>query len=89
MLKESQDVVKLIRAMTSAIQESRKDGDLDWFDIPKFAPVVVAGRTAIEGADKIDDEIKAATSEELIALTSDVLDAAMKLMAAITAEATV
>lgn len=82
-MKEANEVLQLGEAIAAALTEAKKDGDIDWMDLPKFAPVIGRAKAAIEGADKIDDEFLAATTEELVAFSQRALQLLLGLTKAV------
>jgi len=64
-MKEANELLELCEALAKALAEAKKDGNINWMDLPKFAPVIGKAKAAIEGGDKIDDEFNAATTEQL------------------------
>ena len=83
MMKESLEVLQLGEAISAAIAEAKKDGSIDWMDLPKFASVIGRAKAAIEGADKIDDEFLAATTEDLVAFSSRAMQLILSLTKAV------
>jgi hypothetical protein len=82
-IKESLELVDLILVIAEAISESKKDGDLDWFDIPKFAPVILAARKAIQDSDKIQLELNDLSPDECKMIAMESLKAGQALVGAI------
>lgn len=82
-MKEATELLQLGEALASALVEAKKDGDIDWMDLPKFAPVIGKAKAAIEGGDKIDDEFKAASAEQLAAFSQRALQLLLTLTSAV------
>lgn len=82
-IKESLEMVAMIKELAKALEASKGDGKVDWKDLPKFAPVVVAASKAVNGGHLIPVEIKDLTPEESQILISDLLDAATALVMAV------
>jgi hypothetical protein len=82
-IKESLELVDLILALSQAIKEAKKDGILNWMDIPKFAPVIIAAKKAIEGSDQIEAEIKDLNETEAQIVALAALTAGQALLGAI------
>lgn len=82
-VKESLELVDLILAMAEAIKQAKKDGVVNWFDLPKFAQVVIAAKKAVEGSDWIDEELKDLSVEEAQLVAAAALSAGQALMEAI------
>jgi hypothetical protein len=82
-IKESLELVDLILSMADAIKQAKKDGVVNWFDLPKFAPVVIAAKKAIDGSEWIDEELKDLSAEEAQLIATAALSAGQALMEAI------
>lgn len=82
-VKESLELVDLILAIAEAIKQAKKDGVVNWFDLPKFAPVVMAAKKAIDGSDLIDEELRDLSAEEAQLVATAALSAGQALMEAI------
>lgn len=72
-VKETQDVIQLIRVLAKAMSDAKADGHINILDMPKLAPVLIALKAAVDGSDKIAGEIKAA-SGDLVTLTTLLTD---------------
>jgi hypothetical protein len=83
-VKETQDVIQLIRVLAKAISDAKADGHINILDMPKVAPVVVALKVAVDGSDKIKAEIKAA-SVDLTTLTTLLSDSVTAMLALVDA----
>lgn len=81
--KEAGEVITMLEDLAGAIVAAKADGHVDWMDLPKFAPVVMSARAAVEGGDKIPAEIKSMTGPQAMALAEQAISAAMKLVAAV------
>jgi hypothetical protein len=79
-MKEANELLELGEALAKALTEAKKDGNINWMDLPKFAPVIGKAKAAVEGGDKIDDEFKAASAEQL----ADFSQRALQLLLALT-----
>tara|TARA_R110000868_G_scaffold260795_1_gene518905 strand:- start:1108 stop:1380 length:273 start_codon:yes stop_codon:yes gene_type:complete len=82
-IKESIELIDLIIVLSTAIREANRDGVVNWMDIPKFAPVIIAAKKAIEGSDKIEDEIRDLSAEDSRTLAVAALTAGQALIYAI------
>jgi ABC-type nitrate/sulfonate/bicarbonate transport system substrate-binding protein len=82
-VKESLELVDLIFSLAFAIKEAKKDGIINWMDLPKFAPVIIAAKKAIDGSHLIDAELKDLSQEEAQLVATAALDAGQTLMEAI------
>jgi hypothetical protein len=82
-LKESNDILVLAAALSQSIKSAKADGHVDWMDLPKFAPVVLAAKAAIEGGDKVPGEFSAATTDELVQFAQAAFEAITGLVEAV------
>lgn len=82
-IKESMELIDLILSCADAITNAKRDGVINWFDLPKFAPVVMASKKAVDGSDKIDDELKDLNAEEAQLIASAALFAGQALVKAV------
>ena len=84
-LNETQDFIALIDVLGTAIAEAKKDGSVDWKDAPKLVPVMVALKSALNGSDKIAEELKEAYDNPVLAnlLLDQLMAASMKLLDAV------
>lgn len=82
-IKESLELLGLISTIAECLAEAKKDGVINWMDLPKFAPIIVAAKKAIEGSEFIDDEIKDLSAEESQVLAKASLEAGLKLIEAV------
>lgn len=82
-IKESLEIVELLKTVAEAISAAKDDGHINWFDVPKFAPVIVSARRAVENSHLIDDEIKDLSAEESQVLAKAALVAGTLLMEAV------
>lgn len=82
-IKESMELIELILSCADAITNAKRDGVINWFDLPKFAPVVMAAKKAVDGSDKIDDELKDLNAEEAQLIASAALFAGQALVKAV------
>jgi hypothetical protein len=57
-MKETMELLDLMKVMAECYVEAKKDGSVNWFDLPKFAPVLSRLTAAFDGADKIGEELK-------------------------------
>jgi hypothetical protein len=82
--KETQDVIQLIRVLAKAVSDAKADGHINILDMPKLAPVLLALKAAVDGSDKIQAEIKAA-SVDLATLTELLTDSLSAMLALVDA----
>lgn len=57
-IKETQEAITLISKMADAIAAAKADGSIDWKDLAKLGPVVVAMKAAVDGGNLIPAELK-------------------------------
>lgn len=57
-MKETMELLDLMKVMAECYVEAKKDGSVNWFDLPKFAPVLTKITQAFDGAEKIGEELK-------------------------------
>lgn len=82
-IKESKEVIVVIRALADFIKKAKVDGEINWWDLPSAGPVIIAVNNAVKGADKIADELKDLSSEESSELIMDLVNAAYALVQAV------
>lgn len=82
-IKESLEMVAMVKELAKALEASKADGKVDWKDLPKFAAVVVAGSKAVNGGHLIQAEIKDLSPEETQILITELIDAVSMLVAAV------
>lgn len=58
-MTETLEVLDLIKTLAACYADAKRDGVINLMDIPKFAPVLDKLFKALEGADKIEAELKA------------------------------
>lgn len=81
-MKDAQDFVTLTRAAAKAIREAKADGEVNWRDAPKVVQVIGPLREAIKDSQKIPEQFKAATAEEISAFAGDAVVAMTELVEA-------
>jgi hypothetical protein len=79
-MKDAQDFVVLARACAKAVKEAKADGTVDWRDAPKVVQVLGPLREAVKDSQKIPEQVKAATSEQLSAFAGDSVSALTELV---------
>lgn len=85
-MKEANDLLALGQSIADATKSAKSDGHTDWMDLPKFAPVVAKAYAAVQGSDKIDDEIETATPDELVDFAQRAIETALALINALIAK---
>lgn len=84
-IKETLELFDLGDSLAKALKESKADGQIDWKDLPKWAPVLLAAKKAAEGGPAIAVECKDLDAEEVQKLLSRALDTVTALVAAVIA----
>jgi hypothetical protein len=64
-IKNTIEVFDALDALAKALAESKRDGEINIWDAPKFAPALVAGRKAIADADQIKVELAELDEQEI------------------------
>ena len=82
-IKESLELVAMVKELAKALEASKADGKIDWKDLPKFAPVVMAASKAASGGHLIPLEVKDLTAEEGQLLVGELIDAVTRLVYAV------
>lgn len=82
-MKETLDILFLVRAIADAIERARSDGKFDWFDLSHLGPLKEYVKTAIEGSQNIPAELLDLDAEEIKILLTGLLDAIQKLSQAV------
>lgn len=82
-VKEANDVVVLINATADAVKAAKADGAIDWRDAKEVIGLLPELRDAVKDANKIPEQVKGATNEELQQLATDSMTAAYRLVEAV------
>lgn len=78
--KETTEILVALHAAVDALEAAKAgDGEVTVRDLPKFLPVVPKMVAALKDAQKIKDELKELSPEEMEALLGSSLDLAMKV----------
>jgi hypothetical protein len=85
-IKETMELLSLLEEVGVALQKAKEDGKVNWMDLPKFAPVVAAGKNAIEGSHMVAAELKDLSSEEISSLINKMTAVISALVAGIMAK---
>ena len=59
------EVFDALDALAKALAESKRDGEINFWDAPKFASALVAGRKALADADQIKTELAELDEQEI------------------------
>lgn len=86
--QQTREAILAIRAVADAIKSAKADGSVDWWDLPKALPAMVALKVAIEGAGDIPGEIVWAshTPKELANLVTELVQNSLALGEALLAK---
>lgn len=86
--QQTHEAIAAIKAVADAIKAAKADGEVDWWDLPKALPAMVALKLAVEGATEIPGEIMLAshTPKELAALVTELVQNALALGEALLAK---
>lgn len=57
-MKETMEVLDLIKVLAACYADAKRDGVVNFMDIPKFVPALEQLFKALEGADKIESELR-------------------------------
>ncbi len=82
-IKETLEAVGLIEKVADAIVAAKADGSIDWRDLAKLGPVVVAIKAAVDGGNLLPGEFKDLDAAETEQVFNATVSAAGKLVAAI------
>jgi len=78
-VKETIEVLDVLRVLAECYAEAKKDGSVNWMDIPKFRPTLAVLAKAIDGADKIESELKDIDMAELLLIANKLREIAVIL----------
>lgn len=82
-MKETLDILVLVRSIADAIDKAKSDGKLDWFDLPKVADLREAASKALRDSQNIPAELLDLDGDEVKILLDGLIDALQKLYYAI------
>jgi hypothetical protein len=82
-IKETMEAVQLIEKVAEAIAAAKADGSIDWKDLGKLGPVVVAMKDAVAGGQMLQAELKDLNAGETQLLFEAIVNATGKLVSAI------
>jgi len=82
-IKNTLELVSVLRVLGECLKKAREDGEMNIWDIPKFAPMISAGRKALEDSEQVKLEIKDLDEEETQQILEALLQAVMALSGAI------
>jgi hypothetical protein len=82
-IKETMEAVKLVEKVADAIAAAKADGSIDWKDLSKLGPVVVAMKDAVAGGQLLQAELKDLDAGETQLLFEAIVGATGKLISAI------
>lgn len=81
--KELDELLKACDMSADAIAAAKSDGTIDWRDLPKLGPPLLAWKDAVIGAENIPTEMKQLSRVELIEKLTQALQVFQKLGAAL------
>ena len=84
--KDVLDVIDLIEVVAANYEAAKADGNVNLFDLPKFADVIPALNKAIEGSDKIAQQIKEMDEEDVKVVTDRLVKALLAVGRAVDKE---
>jgi len=67
-MKETMEVLDMLKVLAVCYAESKRDGSVNILDLPKFIPVISELFKALEGADRISDELKSLDISKVLML---------------------
>lgn len=82
-MKESLDILVLVRSLAQMIENAKVNGVVDWFDLLKFGEAKKFATEALKGAQNIPAELLDMDAEELKILLEGLLDALTKFVQAV------
>jgi hypothetical protein len=69
-IKETMDLLDVLKCVAECYAEARSDGSVSWFDLPKFRPVLFAMGQALDGLEKVEGEVRDLDMSELLAIAA-------------------
>lgn len=82
-IKETEDLIKLIKVTGEVIQAAKADGSIDWKDLTKLGPEISAIKEAVVGGPSIPAELAELDSAEINTLFTELVDAVSTLVSAV------
>jgi len=82
-MKESLDILALIRSLAQVIEDAKADGVVDWFDLIKLGDLRKLASEALRGSQKIPGELLELDSDDIKILLEDLIDAITKVIKSI------
>ncbi len=82
-MKESLDILVLIRSLAQVIEDAKADGIVDWFDVPKLGRLKELASDALKGSQNIPAELLDLDAEEVKILASALIEAINKMVEAV------
>ena len=67
-IKETMELLDVLKCMAQCYSEAKSDGVVNWFDLPKFRPVLVAMGQALTGIELVESEMRDLDMSELLAI---------------------
>jgi hypothetical protein len=82
-ITETQEAIGLVKSIAGLIKDAKSDGKMDIFDAMKAFTLTPDLIAAIQGSDKIDDELADLSGEEKDLLLFDLKNAIFSLVEAL------
>mgnify|MGYP001607184090 CR=1 FL=1 len=82
-IKETPEAIALIGKTADAIIAAKADGSIDWKDLVKLGPVIVAMKAAVDGGNLIPEELKDLDAAETDVVWGQLWGAVGKLITAV------
>ena len=67
-VKETMDLLNVLECLARCYSEAKADGSVNWFDLPKFRPLLHAMATAFDGLELVESEVRDLDMAELLAI---------------------
>lgn len=82
-IKNTLEAISSLQILGECLAKARQDGEVNVWDLPKFAPMLLAGQKAFDDADQIKLELKDLDDKEAQILVDRLFLAVMSLSNAI------
>jgi hypothetical protein len=82
-IKESLELVALVKTSADTIKAAKADGSIDWKDLAKLGPELMALKAAVQGAASIKAELSDLDADEAQAIYAATFEAVTALADAI------
>lgn len=78
-IKNTIEMVECFDTLATCLREAKKDGTINWLDIPKFAPMIAAARAAVADGAMVREELSDLDAVETQVLVDRTFGALMNL----------